>query len=80
MSTKKPSLASVLNTIGHVADTAQALDSASNLVRSVTSLRRRAKEHEQKARSARTNIGRVWHLWRADRLNDRAADIERDNT
>ena len=76
----KPSLSDVLTTISRAADTVDALDSASNLVRSETSLRRRAKNHEVKARKARNILGRVWHQWRADRLNDRAADIERDNT
>lgn len=76
----KPSLSDVLTTIANAADTAQAIDAASNLVRSATTLRRRAKSHETKARKARTPVGRAWHQWRADRLNDRAADIERDNT
>lgn len=76
----KPSLSEVLTTIANAADTAQAIDSASNLVRSATTLRRRATTHGIKARKARTPIGRAWHLWRADRLNDRASDIERENT
>jgi hypothetical protein len=76
----KPSLSDVLTTINRAADTVDTIDSASNLVRSQTSLRRRAKSHEVKARKARNIIGRAWHQWRADRLNDRAADIERDNT
>lgn len=76
----KPSLSEVLTTIANAADAAQAIDSASNLVRSATTLRRRASTHAGKARKARTPIGRAWHQWRADRLNDRASDIERDNT
>ena len=76
----KPSLSEVLTTVAKAADTAQAIDSASNLIRSATTLRRRATTHGVKARKARTPIGRAWHLWRADRLNDRASDIERENT
>ena len=76
----KPSLSEVLTTIANAADAAQAIDSASNLVRSATTLRRRSATAKVKAANSRTRVGRAFWNWRADRLNDRASDIERDST
>jgi hypothetical protein len=71
-------LVNTLRTIQTVADTAQALDGASDLLRSTRTLRRRADTARLKAEAARTRLGHMFWLWRSGRLNDRADRIERE--
>lgn len=77
MPSKKPTLSDVIDATRTATETIKVGRAAANALASASDLRRRAEEHTAKAEHARTRLGRAWHLWRAGRLNERAADIER---
>lgn len=77
MASNKPSLSDIIRGVHTAVDAAEVAQDAADSLASPTNLRRRAEEHARKAERARTRVGRAWHYWRADRLNGRAANIER---